>query len=168
MLFGFLGSYSVSGLPEIAAEDDLDAFNSPPAWRRLSASVEAIRQSVSQQAGVPAAVVGMDKYSISSELAFCHGLALPDGSPRVAGRGLFPNVFDKDQGMMWKIWAPREKLLGRPVVMVSFTENELGIHQLADHFDRLSPIRRHEVREGATVVTAFFWRAGYGYREPGP
>lgn len=97
LVFGLLGVYSVSGFPGIAPVDELRIY-SPSGWGELSGSVEQIRKAASSQTRMQAAAIGMDKYAISSELAFHDGLLLADGSPRVAGRGLFPNLFAGDRG----------------------------------------------------------------------
>ncbi len=164
LLFGFLGFYSISGFPGIAPVNKLNVY-SPSAWNGLSRSVENIRERTSRQAGIPAIVVGMDKYFISSELAFYHGAGLVDGTPRVAGRGLFPKNFAGDRGLMWNFWVPRERLLGRPVVLVSFDRGSLEGPWLMDHFERLSPVQRQGVSKNGRLITAFYWRAGYGYRD---
>jgi len=107
----------------------------------------------------------MDKYFISSELAFYDGVFLTDGSPRVSGRGIFPNMFAGDLGLMWNDWVPPKTLSGRPVVLISFARDHLERPQIADHFDHLSPIRRQGVSKGTRLITEFYWRAGYGYRD---
>jgi dolichol-phosphate mannosyltransferase len=165
LLFGFLGFYSISGFPGIAPVSELDAY-SPSAWRALSNSVEEIRSRVSRQVGTKAAVVGMDKYFISSELAFHDGVCLADGSPRVAGRGIFPEIFAGDRGLMWRYWVPRTELLGRPVLLISFCRNDLDRPQLEDHFDRMSLIEHQGVSTDVGLITAFYWRVGYDYRNP--
>lgn len=164
LIFGFLGFYSISGFPGIAPVDELLAY-SPAAWKNLSGSVEGIRERVSQQIGTPAAVTGMDKYAMSSELAFHDGIILANGSPRVAGRGLFPAIFDGDRGLMWNSWVPCDKLVGKPIIMVSFDRKYLEPTWLDNYFARLSPIQRQSVESNSRLITAFYWRVGYGYRD---
>ena len=162
LLLGFLGFYSISGFPGAAPIQQLHAYN-PSVWRELSRSAEDIRERISKQTGLPAVVVGMDKYFISSELAFQNGANLADGTPRVVGRGIFPNILGTNRGLMWDYWVPRQTLTGRPVVLISFDREHLEELGVANYFDRISPVQRQGVNKDAALVTAFYWRVGYGY-----
>ncbi len=164
LTFGFLGFYSISGFPGIAPVGELLAYN-PSAWKNLSGSVENIRTRISKQTGSPAAITGMDKYAMSSELAFHNGIRLADGSPRVAGRGIFPDIFDGDRGLMWNSWVPCEQLADRPIIMISFGRKYLEPSWLGYYFDRMSPIQRQSVENNDKLITSFYWRVGYGYHK---
>ena len=165
LLFGFLGFYSISNFPGIAPVRELDVY-SPAAWKAMSHSVEEIRSRVSLQARSKATVMGMGKYSISSEMAFYGGTDFPDGNPRVVGRGIFPEIFAGDRGLMWNYWVPRIRLIGRPVLMISFERNDLERPQFADYFDHVSQIERQGVNTPDGLITSFYWRVGYDYQIP--
>ena len=162
LLLGFLGFYSTSGFPGAAPTVRLHAY-SPLAWRELSRSVEDIRERISKQTRLPAVVVGMNKYFISSELAFYNGPDLADGTPRVVGRGIFPNMLGTNRALMWDSWVPRQTLTGRPVVLIAFDREHLEEPGVANYFDRISPIQRQGANKNAALVAAFYWRVGYGY-----
>lgn len=66
---------------------------------------------------------------------------------------------------MWDYWVCRHTLNGRPVVLISWAPEDLQAPQIADHFDRLSPVQRQGVSKDARLITAFYWRVGYGYRD---
>ena len=162
----FLGFYSASGFPGVTPVEKLGVY-APSAWQELAAEAEQIRQRVSRYGARPAILAGVDKYFISSEIAFYGqraGMPVEAGGLPVAGRGLFPDVFRGDRGLMWNYWTPRDSVLGHPVVLVSFDRDDLENPNLASHFSSMSVIQRQSVMKDDQPISAFYWRVGYDYR----
>jgi hypothetical protein len=159
---GFLGFYSSAGFPGLTPVEDMDAYG-PSIWRELSVATESLRRQTGSYAGKPAVIVPMGKYYASSELAFYGGRRTSSGDIRIAGRGLFGEIFG-DGGLMWDYWAPREDLIGHPVLLVSFQRQDLERPWLESYFSSLSGLQRESVHRDRRWIVSFYWRIGYGYR----
>ena len=162
LVMGFLGFYASAGFPGLSPVDDMDAYG-PSIWQELSLTTENLRQRAGQYAGQPAVIVPMDKYFLSSELAFYGGRQTACGQPRIAGRGLFGEMF-RSGGLMWDYWAPRQSLVGRPILLVSLQRHDLERPELDDYFTSVSFVQRESVHCQGRRIASVYWRLGYGYR----
>jgi dolichol-phosphate mannosyltransferase len=162
LAMGFLGFYSSSGFPGLAPLDDMDAYG-PSIWHELNLATENLRQQTGGYAGKPTVIVPMGKYYVSSELAFYGGRKTASGEPRIAGRGLFGEIF-ADGGLMWDYWVPREDLVGHPILLISFQRQGLERPWLEKYFTSLGELQREPVRREGKWILSFYWRIGYGYR----
>ena len=99
----------------------------------------------------------MDKYSISSELAF-YDLD-GDGMSEMSGQHLFG-----ENSLMWAFWKPISAAQGKLVLMVAFREEDLQNPVLAKYFERMDPVLQQRIVKNGRTVGQFFYRVGYGYR----
>jgi dolichol-phosphate mannosyltransferase len=102
-------------------------------------------------------IVGMDKNSISSELAFYD----PDGDGLIemSGRHLFG-----ENSLMWAFWKPVSAAKDKLVLMVAFREEEIQNPVLANYFERVGPVLQQKIIKNGRTVGRFSYRVGYGYR----
>jgi dolichol-phosphate mannosyltransferase len=125
----------------------------PAAWQEMAISVHQIEKNLKKETGLEPLVVGMDKYFLSSQLAFYD----PGGPQEIAGRHLFGG-----NSLMWEYWLPRELAKGRDVIMVDFKKKDLG-DDFASYFRELGPILDGEIMKNGQNIGRFFYRVGYGF-----
>lgn len=129
----------------------------PIAWAEMARLVEEIETPLDEQSKGNMVVVGMDKYAISSELAF-YDLD-GDGMGKMSGQHLFG-----ENSLMWAFWKPISAAQGKLVLMVGFRQEDLQNPVLAKYFDRIDPVLQQRIVKKDRTVGQFFWRVGYGYR----
>jgi len=129
----------------------------PIAWAEMARLVEEIETPLDEQSNGNMVVVGMDKYSISSELAF-YDLD-GDGMGEMSGQHLFG-----ENSLMWAFWKPIRAAQGKLVLMVSFRQEDLQSPVLAKYFERVGPVLQQRIVKHGGTVGQFFYRVGYGYR----
>jgi dolichol-phosphate mannosyltransferase len=139
----------------------------PVAWQELGAAVETIEKEVEQSVGYAPLVVGMDKSSIASELAFYRGqvAAAPgrvkEGPDHTASRSLFGLP-----ALMWERWVTPREHLGRTMILISDKTKDLEYFRLAAWFDTLGFMHVLPVSKDGSLVAEFYYRIGYGYQHP--
>ncbi|MES1944544.1 dolichyl-phosphate beta-D-mannosyltransferase [Salinisphaera sp. PC39] len=129
----------------------------PVAWEEFAASVADLEDTWATDAHGPVRLVGMDKYFISSELAFYD--PHHDSLSEVTGQHLFGA-----DSLMWRWWAPCAAVRGRDLLLIAFEWDELVKDDLTSYVAELGPIRSREVRKNGRIVARYFYRLGHGYR----
>jgi dolichol-phosphate mannosyltransferase len=127
-------------------------------WRYLGEKVEAIERNVEARTGAKPLIVGMDRYFISSELAFYDFLD-NDGILNAGGPHLFGG-----RSRMWAYWFPRQAQEGRNIIMVHFDRESLMRPALSRYFERISDVVTETIEKDGRVLGYFYWRVGYSYR----
>jgi dolichol-phosphate mannosyltransferase len=133
----------------------------PIAWAEMAHLVEEIETPLDEQSKGNMVVVGMDKYSISSELAF-YDLD-GDGMGEMSGQHLFG-----ENSLMWAFWKPSLSAQGKLILMVGFRQEDLQNPCLAQYFERVGPVLQKRIVKNGRTVGQFFYRVGYGYRADNP
>jgi dolichol-phosphate mannosyltransferase len=126
-------------------------------WRDLGRQVEATEHAIADETGSGPLVVGMDKYHLSSALAFYD--PDHDGAGETAGIHLFGR-----ESLMYRYWFAPERQEGRSLVLVGATLKDVTSEQVRAHVERWDPAREILVRRGAVVVGRYWSRAVHGYR----
>lgn len=154
-LFALLLHYLALGLPFIVYSGSLRGL--PTAWEEFASQAEQIKADVEAETGYSPLLVGMDTYNIASELRFYSKgrTALENITSR--------NLFGKN-GLMFDVWGASPDR--RVVVMYSLKESSISADELADWFENIGPVGREVVRKNEAVAGHFFYRVGYGFRQP--
>jgi dolichol-phosphate mannosyltransferase len=147
--------YIYLGMPGVPPQPGMPL---PVAWEEFGEKIEEIESAVESETGSEPLIVGLDKYSISSELSFYDDWD-DDVLPEVAGQ----HIFDKGS-LMWNFWVPKQSALGRNIIVVSFRIQDLDNSWMTRYFSQISPISTETIKRSEHVVGRFFWRLGYGYR----
>jgi dolichol-phosphate mannosyltransferase len=155
VLYGGLLHYLVLGFPGVLYPAIIADITG---WKDLQRQVAAVEDRVTAATGRAPLVVGMDRYNISSELAF---YGYPDGPRRTAGRHLFGEV-----GLMYRYWFPEEAQVGRNVVLVGRRGSQLGTDNVVSRFDSLGAVVPIPVSWNGQILREYYYRIGYGYRAP--
>lgn len=129
-------------------------------WEDLGRQVEEIELEVIRQTGEEPLIVGLDKYHLSSELAF-YDPAL-DGAHETAGVHLFEKT-----SLMYARWFPTAKQEGKSLVLVSPDRKDMTREDVLQRVERLEPVRELTVHRGSSVVGHYYARVGHGYRTAG-
>ncbi len=112
------------------------------------------------ETGAKALVVGMDRYMITSELAFYDQL---DGNRFKNGGGTH---FFGDRGLMWGYWFPSSAQVSRTIILVDLRAERLTRRPYHKFFERMTDTFTETLEIDGRNVGQLYWRIGYGYRGP--
>jgi dolichol-phosphate mannosyltransferase len=158
LIYGGFLPYLVLGLPGISSSMSMSLGMIPIGWKEFGVDVGKIAADLESVTGKEPLRVGMDRYSLSSEVAFYD--PDQDAVRNTAGRSLFG--FDS---LMYELWFPPAAAKGREIVLVSrYSGGAIANKSLSKRFRTLGPIQEHIVHKGSISVARFFWRIGYGYK----
>ncbi len=125
----------------------------------MGEKVDVIERKMENETGSQPLIFGMDKYFISSELAFYDDPLDLDRFQNAGGPHLFGG-----RGLMWEYWFPSSAEVGRTMVMIDFRHDTLSNPLLARYFSRTSDVFRESIERNGDTVGYFYWRVGYDYR----
>jgi dolichol-phosphate mannosyltransferase len=126
-------------------------------WRQLGDKVERIENAVEAETKSQPIIVGMDKNHISSLLSF-YDFVDNDAAWNTGGPHLFGG-----RSLMWELWLPASKVVGRNFLMVDFDRKRLADPNLSRYFDTTSKVFTDVLDVNDRVVGRFHWRIGYHY-----
>ena len=162
LIYGGSLVYLVFGLPGISSSMSMSLGMIPIGWKEFGAEVGKIAADLENATGKEPLRVGMDRYSLSSEVAFYD--PDQDAVRNTAGRSLFG--FDS---LMYDRWFPPAAAKGREIVLVSrWSGGAIATKSLSKRFQTLGPIQERIVHKGSISVARFFWRIGYSYKPNEP
>ena len=156
ILYGVTLHYLTLGLPGVGYSSNLSAL--PVAWREFGRLAAIIEQEVESVTGEEPLRVGLDKYFLSSQMAFYDPID-NDGAANTAGRGLFGR-----DSLMYDRWFPAHLQRGRTVILFSLNAEDLSGAQVASQFAYLDAVREQAVFKRSVRVGQFYYRVGYDYR----
>ena len=162
LIYGGSLHYFVRGLPGVSPSISMSLGIVPIGWKEFGAEVGKIAAAIESSTGTEPLRVGMDRYSLSSEVAFYD--PDQDAVRNTAGRSLFG--FDS---LMYELWFPPALEKGREIILVSrWSGGAIANKSLLKRFRTLGPIQERIVHKGSTPVARFFWRIGYDYKPNEP
>ena len=150
-IYGGAFEYITRGLPGVGLMTPGRLFGE---WRELADKVARIETLLEARTGSKPLIVGMDRNFISSELSFYNDTAYNTGGPHFFG----------SRSLMWALWFPRSRAVGRNFLMVDFDRKRLMSPALAEYFETISDVSTETLENDGRVVGYFYWRVGYGYR----
>jgi dolichol-phosphate mannosyltransferase len=151
--YGLGVHYVVLGLPGVGYPGTVRPLIG---WREFVRQVEELDEGTERRIGEKPLLVGMDKYFISSQLAF-YG----DGPHEVAGRHLFGS-----DSLMYEHWSPAVLQRGRALILLTFDQKDLMDQSVADSVQRLDPIEAQFIMKNGAIVGRFYYRVAHGYLSP--
>jgi dolichol-phosphate mannosyltransferase len=162
LIYGAALHYLVLGLPGITPSMRMSLTAIPIGWKEFAAEVEKIETDLENTTGKEPLRVGMDRYFISSEIAFYD--PDQDAVPHTAGRSLFGA-----ESVMYDRWFPSAAAKGRDILLISRWSGGLIVAEsLSARFRTLGPIQERIVHNGSIPVGRFYWRIGYSYKPKEP
>ncbi|GMQ74777.1 MAG: hypothetical protein BMS9Abin01_0016 [Gammaproteobacteria bacterium] len=157
--YGALFHYVAIGLPGVPYRQDKVQ---PVAWRLMGEDVREIESEIEARTGERPLVVGMDKYNLASELAF-YGRREGESVESVVANTADRNLFGGG-ALMYEIWSPAEKYLGRTLLLVSFKPQVLSDDALTGFGQDLGPIEERSVSKLGVPAGRYYYRVVNGYR----
>jgi dolichol-phosphate mannosyltransferase len=149
--------YLSLGLPGVGYSKRMEIL--PVGWDDLARQIHAAEIDAVKSAGAAPLLVGLDRYFISSELAF---YVDKTAFERVAGLDLFGGL-----GLMYGYWSPPLQQVGRPLLMVSFRESDLELKVIQERTSGLGPIQKGMITRNGSPVRPFYYRVARAYLGPG-
>ena len=139
LIYGAALHYLVLGLPGIGHNVNASLKTLPIGWKEFGRQVEKIETDLENATGKEPLRVGMDRYYLSSQIAFYD--PDQDAVPYTAGRSLFG--FDS---LMYDRWFPSAAAKGRDILLVSRrSDGHIAAKSLSERFEILGPIQEHVV-----------------------
>ena len=152
--YGLVFHYPVLGIPGVHLPPSDYTMN----WRELGRRVAEIKMDVLRRTGRLPLVVGMQRYELSSELAFYDPGG--DGAQDTAA----PHLFGK-RGLMYEYWFPRRLQEGRILLLVGANRSQIDSLAVEEHVERLDPIHEIRLTRNGSPAGHFYWRLAHTYRE---
>lgn len=156
LMYGVGLHYLVLGLPGVGYSGNLRTL--PVAWKEFGRQAETIEEDVERTTGQEPLLVGMDKYFLSSQLAF-YRRAADEGVQYTAGRSLFG-----EGSLMYGYWFSADRYRGKEIILFALSPKGLSGDLVEKQFDSLGPIKEKVLTHEGTVVGRFYYRVGYHFR----
>jgi len=153
IIYGAACHYLAPGLPGIPYPHEITSI---AGWKDLQKEANEIRRSVSHSSSKPTLVTGLDKYNISSELAF---YGYPEGPGITVGSHLFGH-----ESLMYRLWFPDSSLHGRTIIMFADAPSGLKAFQVTGRFNAMDEVREFPIRLNGVFIGKYYYRIGYGYK----
>ena len=131
-------------------------------WKMIGTKVDAIQRKIEAETGTTPLVVGVERYMITSQLAF-YDQVRGDRFKNAGG----PHFFG-GQALMWEFWFPSAAQIGKNMILVDLRPSRLQSYDFSQFFERVSDLSRETLEIDGREVGQFYWRVGYGYRNPPP
>lgn len=148
--------YLALGLPGVGYSANLSVL--PVAWKEFGRQAALIEQEVEWLTGEEPLRVGLDKYFLSSQMAFYDPVD-NDGAANTAGRSLFGR-----DSLMYDHWFPAHRQQGRTVILFALNPQDLLSGSVAAQFGYLDPVREQVIYKKTVQAGRFYYRVGYNYR----
>ncbi|NOQ88949.1 MAG: hypothetical protein GQ550_08495 [Gammaproteobacteria bacterium] len=173
MLFILIGIYSILlhslsiGLPGVAFPHGTARLLG---WQEVSRNILAIQKQLPvNEAKV--IVTGMDKYFISSKLAYygTEDYLGENNKLQVTGTQIVGG-----DSLMFAYWDPVDQYKGDTVIMLSRDKFELREGRLKPYFEKISPgmtafpVYKNDFGLPKEMIREYYYRVGFGYKPPQP
>jgi dolichol-phosphate mannosyltransferase len=152
--------FLILGLPGLGYGETMELL--PVGWRDLGQQVSRIAKEVAATSGSRPLVVGMDRYAITSEVAFYTNSPTTTGT-ETSGAHLFEWT-----GLMYERWVPRDLQNGRTLLLVTWKPQDLTDRCVESRAERLGPVQTGVLMRDSKVIRRYYYRVAYGYRSSPP
>ena len=156
LLYGVVLHYVVLGLPWMPYPDFVtDNYF----WREASEEIEKVEAGLRLSSGKEPIIVGMNKFSAASELAFYDR---EHQSGNIRSRNLFG-----ENAVMYDLWFPSQAPVSQPVILVGTRpqelERDMGGRPLDQWLYQLGPVQSRVIRRDGKIVRRVYYRIANGY-----
>jgi dolichol-phosphate mannosyltransferase len=160
LLFGVIFHYLALGLPGVGYSKQMEVI--PVGWNELGRQIGAVRDDLARKDGIAPLIVGMDRYSIASELAF-YAFDRTAAVRETSSAHLFGEA-----GLMYERWVPIELQQGRSLLLVAWKAADLMGPRVESRAARLEPIHEGVLSRDGLVINHYYYRVAYGLRRLPP
>ena len=171
--YGCLLHFVALGLPRVSYAK---GYGLPIVWREIGRQIEGIAQDIKRKTHLEPLVVGMDRYYLSSELAFYRQKFAAQNDPSSSNTGssnagvlntTSAQMFNRE-GLMYAYWFPEPPTPERPILMVTPRESDLKCAAVLAHLKTLEAIKTLIVEKNGREVTRIYYRIGTNYQSEAP
>lgn len=168
IVYGCLLHFVSLGLPRVSYAK---GYGLPIVWREIGRQIESIAQDVKRKTHLEPLVVGMDRYYLSSELAFYRQKFVDPNDPAQRNQAVAnttsAQLFERE-GLMYTYWFPEPPAPDRPIIMVTPRESDLKCASVLAHMKTLEDIKTLIVEKNGREVTRIYYRIGSNYQKEIP
>ncbi len=163
-IYGLGLHYHALGFPGIGYPKRTQVFG----WESLGTQVERIEDAIEKRDGQEPLVMGLDKYNITSALAFYrtranrHSDEAHARTEAVAGT-VGRHLIGK-QALMYRYWSDEAQSRGRTVVMVAEDADVLASAEVENKFTHLSEIETLNTTHNGKASGQYHLRIGYDFQ----
>ena len=134
-------------------------------WRDLGRQVEEIEEMLEKKTGLQPLIVGLDRYFLSSEMAFYDGEDTKhtddapessEGAWEVTGSHIFGG-----NSLMYGYWFSAQPKPGTPLILLSPSTSLLTGEGIKGCLSALEPVQPLEAKRDGMVVGRYYSRVGY-------
>jgi len=173
LLFALIGVYSILlhslsiGLPGVAFPYGTARLLG---WQEVSRNILAIQKQLPVH-DEKVIVTGMDKYFISSKLAYYGTEEYLGNNNKLQVTGT--QIVGGDS-LMFAYWNPVDQYKGDTVIMLSRDKFELRTGRLKPYFEKISPgmsvfpVYKDDLGLPKETIREYYYRVGFGYKPPPP
>ncbi len=139
-------------------------------WSEVTKNLYTIQQQLPAD-NQRVVIVGLDKYFITSKLAY-------HGTPAFLGKNHSLDVTGlhllNDDSLMFAFWNPVEDYKNATLIMLGRSVDDVSDYRLKPYFDHLAPtiepfpIYRSDFGLPGTPIREYYYRIGYGYKPVKP
>ncbi len=136
-------------------------------WSELAREIDAAVYRSELQTGSRPVVVGLDRYQISSGIAFYRTKNNAEKPSVERNRGVKETLGQHLFGwnsLMYRYWADPQDFNGRDILVVTSRKERLEPPYFQKRIIRMDPIHSLTVKKGGEDVKQFYTRLVYGYR----
>jgi dolichol-phosphate mannosyltransferase len=156
LIYGAGLHYLVLGLPGLGYGTHIELV--PVGWRDFSRRIMQTAAAIRTQTGSDPLIVGMDRYTIASELAF-YGAEATKSAVETSSAHLFEGM-----GLMYERWTPPKLQEGRTLLLIAWDPMDLAGKAVESHAERLGPVEDDVLRRDGQIVRHYYHRLAYNYR----
>jgi dolichol-phosphate mannosyltransferase len=163
LLYGAFLHYLVLGIPGIPYPEDFSFL----CWKELGQKIEQVEDEIERKTGVEPLVVGMDKYTIASQLAFYRTRA---GKPKeqFEKEGILNttsyHLFGGDS-LMYRYWFPEKEHEGRNMILVTEKIGDLKDPHLLSQVGKIGEIQEIVIKRNGMPVGRYYYSLVGAYSE---
>lgn len=125
----------------------------------LAQRVLELQTEVKEDEGVSPVVVGMDKHYLASQLGFYFAKLRGQGFEATEGRELFGR-----NSLMYEYWSVPDKLIGRSMILISRTKDDLSNPVVLPYVTEADEIRKQIIYENGWETGTYYTRVIKGYK----
>jgi len=132
-------------------------------WHDLADQIERIEDRIEQETGQEPMVVGMDKYGITSRLAFYRTSVLKQRGPLGREESLNGTIGRHVVGLsslMYQWWQLRPAVPGSMLILVDEDPENLTKRSVERHFESLGAVQQIDAHKNGSRVGTFYYRIG--------
>jgi len=133
-------------------------------WQNLSRKIASVEEQIKETNNEKAIVIGMDKYSLASRLAFYRTKisSAPEQEHEKVQLTSGSHIFGGNS-LMYEYWLKKYEMEGRSMILVSRDKNNLTNPEVISHFQLVGPVIDIPITKNGLTFGKYFYRIAEKY-----